>query len=224
MRRILLPLLTTLAVVSLATALGVWQVHRLEWKRGVLNRIAAAEQAPAVPLSDDPRQFQKVVVQGLLDASAAVAYLDDVRDDSRGNPVMGTHLVEPLLRAGHRPLLVDLGWERYPPSPRTGAARIAGYVRAPEHPNWLSARDDPHGRRFYTLDPNRIGAAVGLPSVAPFTLIALGPPGTYHGLPDPAHTLPRPQNNHLQYAITWFSLALAASVMFLAWLRTVVGR
>jgi surfeit locus 1 family protein len=37
--------------------------------------------------------------------------------------------------------------------------------------------------------------------------------------PEPAETLPRPPNNHLEYAITWFSLALALAVMFAIWVR-----
>ena len=42
-------------------------------------------------------------------------------------------------------------------------------------PGWFSATDDPAARQFYTLDPAAIGAALGLPRVAPFILVALGP-------------------------------------------------
>ena len=79
-----------------------------------------------------------------------------------------------------------------------------GYVRPPEHPRWFGATDDPAARRFFALDPAAIGAALGLAEVAPFTLVALGPAG---GVPEPAQALPRPPNDHLGYAITWFGLA-----------------
>lgn len=215
MRRLVLPLLVTLCLVCLTGGLGVWQLHRLAWKRGILARIDAAEQAPAIPLPPMPRAFEKVVVQGRLDPRFVAAYEDDVRDDAPGNAVMGTHLLEPLLRARQPPLLVDLGWVRYPPVPVGGIVTITGYIRPAEHPNWLSARDDPHGRRFYTLDPAAIAAGLGLPAPLPYTLVALGPPG----IPDPARSLPRPPNDHLQYALTWFSLSLVAIVMFLLWAR-----
>lgn len=220
MRRLFVPLLTTLFLVCLTSGLGIWQVHRLAWKRGILARIDAAEQAPAIPLPAAPSPFQKVVVRGQLDPRGAVSYEDDVRDDAGGNAVMGTQLVEPLLRPGQTPILVDLGWMKYPPAPRAGEVTITGYVRAPEHPGWLSAPDDPRGRRFYTLDPSRIAAGIGLPAVAPYTLVALGPSGS----PDPAHSLPRPPNDHLQYAITWFSLSLVAVLMFLVWARGALRR
>ncbi len=222
MRRLVVPLLSTLSLVCLTTGLGIWQVHRLSWKRAILARIDAAEQAPAIPLPERPTPFEKVTVSGRLDPSHAVAYADDVRDDASGRVVMGTYLVEPLLRDGMPPLLVDLGWVPYPPSPVAGPASLTGYVRAADHPGWLSARDDPRSRRFYTLDPERIARGIGLPAPAPYSLVVLGAAGT----PDPQRSLPRPPNDHLHYAITWFSLSVVAVVMFAVWLRGVraVGR
>nr|WP_321983655.1 SURF1 family protein [uncultured Lichenicoccus sp.] len=215
MRRLLVPLVCTLLLVSLTTSLGIWQVHRLAWKQHLLAQIATAERSPPVPLPPHPTPFQKIVVSGTLDASRAVAYADDVRDDEHGNAVMGTHLVEPLMRPGQPPLLVDLGWEPYPPKPRDGSATVTGFIRPAERPTWLSATDDPGHRRFYTLDPARIAASLGLPAPSPYTLVALGPPAT----PDPQRNLPRPPNDHLQYAITWFSLSLVGIVMFGVWAR-----
>ncbi len=96
---------------------------------------------------------------------------------------------------------------------------VEGYVRPPDTPGLFSARDDPAARRFYTLNPAAIGAALGLQRVARFTLVALGDPrpGVY---PDPARHLPRPANNHLVYAITWFGLAASLAAVFATWART----
>jgi surfeit locus 1 family protein len=58
-----------------------------------------------------------------------------------------------------------------------------------------------------------IGAALGLPGTAPYALVLLGPAGR---LPEPAQTLPRPRNNHLGYAITWYGLALSLIGVFAA--------
>ncbi len=82
---------------------------------------------------------------------------------------------------------------------------MTGYVRDPDRAGLFRRPTTSRRRRFYTLDPAAIGRALGLREVAPFTLIAMGPAG---GVPDPAQTLPRPPNNHLDYALTWFGLAL----------------
>jgi surfeit locus 1 family protein len=48
--------------------------------------------------------------------------------------------------------------------------------------------------------------------------VALGPTPP-NGYPDPAKHLPRPPNNHLSYAITWYGLAAALVVIFVVWAR-----
>jgi surfeit locus 1 family protein len=54
--------------------------------------------------------------------------------------------------------------------------------------------------------------------VAPFTLVALGraEPGVY---PMPGEHLPHPPNNHLEYALTWFGLAIVVVFEFGFWAR-----
>ena len=48
----------------------------------------------------------------------------------------------------------------------------------------------------------------------------MGPPAAGAGsAPIPAEHLPRPPNNHLQYAITWYGLAVALLVIFIVWAR-----
>ena len=85
----------------------------------------------------------------------------------------------------------------------------------------FSATDDPATRQFYTLDPAAIGAALGLPPSRRSSWWRWGPapPERY---PDPARHLPRPPNNHLSYAITWYGLAVALVVIFVLWARKVL--
>lgn len=223
-RRLLVPAISTAFMLPVLLALGTWQVERLYWKRGLLTQIDAAEQRPAVPLPADPTPFAKVVATGHLRRDLAALYGAEVRDERTG-PVLGGQLIEPLERADADPVLVDLGWvpqDRWHDLPNSpDEAHIEGYARPPDHPGWFSATDDTRGRLFYTLDPAAIGAALGLTKVAPFTLVALGttPPAGY---PDPARQLPRPANNHLQYAITWYGFALVLLVIFAIYVRNEV--
>ena len=130
---------------------------------------------------------------------------------------MGAEQLVPLDRASGDTLLVDRGWVPNDDLPRipAGTVTLDGYVRPPEPSNWLSARDNPATRRFYALDPAAIGRALGL-SLAPYTIVALGPPDV---LPIPAAHLPRPPNNHLSYALTWFGFAVILAVIFILWAR-----
>ena len=205
----------TAIALTILVALGIWQLRRLAWKEGLLAQIDAAEAAPAQALDTaTPPLFTKVTAHGILAGAPTALYGVDVQDGH-----LGAQLVERLDRGAAPPLIVVLGWvatDAGRVASVSGPATVTGYVRLPERPNWLSAADDPAGRRFYTLDPRKIGVALNAPDAAPFILVALGKPGAA-GQPVPATALPRPVNNHLNYALTWFGLAAALVAVFGAW-------
>ncbi|MGH7082604.1 MAG: SURF1 family protein [Acetobacteraceae bacterium] len=220
-RDLLLPGFLAALLVAALVGLGVWQLHRLKWKLGILAEIALSESHPGIPLSDHPGPFSKVAVAGRLRLDLSALYGDQVQDTPAG-PVQGGQLIVPLERPVGRPVLVDLGWvplnDERPSSLPAGPTVINGFVQPPSHRGFLSAPDDPAQRRFFTLDPARIGAALGVAEISPFTLIALGKrrPGVY---PIPAEHLPHPPNNHLEYALTWFGLAGVVVLEFTIWAR-----
>jgi surfeit locus 1 family protein len=215
-RRLVVPGTSTLVMLAVLIGLGLWQIQRLHWKLEILDQIDRAEALPAIPLPQNPQDFTKVKIEGHLRDDLAALYGAEGRD-TRDGPQMGGQLIVPLERPGQDAVLVDRGWI---PAARlgqihspTGPITVEGYVRAADHPHMFSATDDPAKHLFYTLHPQIIGAALGLAHVAPFTLVEMGkaPDAVY---PDPARALPRPPNNHLTYAITWFGLAATLVVIF----------
>lgn len=224
LHRLLWPGVMGAIMLMVLLGLGTWQVQRLHWKLAVLAQIARAEAAPAVPLPTEPDPYAKVAVTGHLRNDLAATYAADVRDTPSG-PLLGTYLILPLERQHGDPILVELGWvpeERaHPLADIDDITTVQGYIHPGDKPGWFSATDNPATRQFYTLDPEAIGKALGLQHVAPYVLIALGPPPPEH-YPDPAKHLPRPPNNHLSYAITWYGLAVALVVIFVLWARKVL--
>lgn len=216
MQRLFWPAVSTVAMLALTLSLGIWQLQRLAWKQGLLAEIDRGEQSAAVPLSDNPPAFGRVLVQGRF-LPLVARYGAEVRS-TRAGAAMGAHLLSPMERADGPPVIVDRGWAPldFDPTLPSGPLAIEGYVRPPEPPVRFGATDDPVARRFFSLDPAAIGAALGLTQVMPFTVVMLGPPGTF---PEPAGVLPRPSNDHLFYAITWFSLALVLVVIFAVYVR-----
>lgn len=214
-RRLMTSGLTTAVMLAILLSLGFWQLRRLKWKQGILAEIATAEAAPAVALPAHPTRFEKVAITGQFRPGTAVLYADEVR--TLGPEIIqGAYWLAPLFREGHRPVLVDLGWvpDGWRQSLPTGTVTVTGYIRSPEHRGWFAARDDITGRHFYTLDLGAIAHALGIGPVAPYALVALS--RTPKGAPPLAAThLPRPPNNHLQYALTWFGLAGVLTVTFL---------
>jgi surfeit locus 1 family protein len=213
-----------LAMLGVLVSLGNWQVRRLHWKEGLLVQIARAEAGPAAPLPPEPEPFAKVQVSGHLRADLAASYGAEVRDTPTGT-LLGTQLIEPLERAEGDPILVDRGWvpdkRLQPIAQPEGEVTLEGYVRPSDSPRLFAASDSVAGRRFYTLDAAAIGAAVGLRQVTPFFLVVVGPPPPER-YPDPVRHLPRPPNNHLSYALSWYGMAVALVVIFVLWARKVL--
>jgi surfeit locus 1 family protein len=220
-RKLLIPGLSTFAMLLVLIGLGTWQVYRLHWKEGVLAQIAVAEAAPPAPLPSDPQPYTKVSVSGHFRFDRVAEFGAEVRDTKAG-PTMGFYQIVPLERDGAPPILVDRGWipqkRESPLDDPAGGVTVIGYVRPGDVAQWFSPTDDSAARQFYTLDPKVIGAALGVPNAAPFALVALGPSaeGAY---PAPAQNLPQPPNNHLSYVITWYGLAVALVVIFGVWAR-----
>ena len=72
---------------------------------------------------------------------------------------------------------------------------------------------------WFLRDPASIAVAKGLKEVAPFYVEqeAPAPPG---GLPQPGKLEVRLRNEHLQYVVTWYGLALVLAVVFAVWARS----
>ncbi len=176
---------------------------------------------PNLPLANLPLAFMKVTVTGRFAPDIVALYGAEGRDTPTG-PTMGARLIVPLLRDGAATVLVDRGWvplkRTKPLDVPTGPTTIEGFIHPGAAASWFSATDDLSGRRFYTLDPARIGATLGVEPVAPFVLVALGGP-TKGQWPAPARDLPKPANNHLVYAITWYGFAVTLLIVFGIWAR-----
>lgn len=214
--RLLIPGLMTLAMLGVLIGLGSWQVSRLLWKTRILSEIAQAEAGPANPLTTTPAPFAKVQVTGRPRPEPTALFGAEVRPTQAGSQ-MGARLIVVLDRADGAPVLLDRGWiaTRQVPPPVPDSLTVVGYVHPGETASLFSATDDLVNRRFYTLDPRAIAAALGAPEALPFVIVALGPAGT----PDPARHLPRPPNNHLIYAVTWYGFAVTLVVIFIVWAR-----
>ncbi len=230
-RRLLWPSVMTAVMLIVLLGLGTWQVKRLLWKQTLLAQIERAESADPIPLAQlearsHATPFIKISVTGQFIPDETALYGADVRDTASG-PTMGAQLIEPLREANGDLILVERGWvplsRPEPLDQPTSEVTVSGYVRFGDTPGWFSAADDPAERRFFTLDPKAIGSAIGHPNIQPFVLVALAAgPGSGQFMdqwPAPARQLPRPPNNHLAYAFTWYGLAVALLAIFGVWVR-----
>ena len=220
------PSLIALPSVLILIALGVWQLQRHEWKAGLIAEREAGMAAPPVELPariDDPQpwSFRHVRVAGTFrhDKELHVAAVS-----RRGNA--GYQIVTPLERPRAPPVLVNRGWvptERKNPETRregqlAGPVAIDGIARLRQVRQGMIPENQPDRNLWFTMDLPAMAAAAGLAEIAP-VYVEAGPapnPGTY---PLGGQTRVSLPNDHLQYALTWFSLAIALAAIYVAYHR-----
>jgi surfeit locus 1 family protein len=144
----------------------------------------------------------------------------------------GYQVLTPLLEPGGRVVFVNRGYipsELKDPAKRalgqiTGTVRVQGLLRLPPagRPNWFLPDNRPDLNYWFWVDLTAMSAADKLGRVAPFYIDADATPNA-GGWPKGGVTRLTLPNNHLQYAITWFSLAVALIVIYVLFHRRNAG-
>jgi surfeit locus 1 family protein len=221
----LIPTLMTLPAVLLMLGLGTWQLERLAWKTALIADRVERTTAPPIPLpstiGDDEYRQVRVAGEFLHEKEMHL-----VAHSQRGN--VGFQVITPLRLEGGGHLLVSRGWvpqDRRDPV-RRAAGQVAGRVeleavlRAAGRHGWLTPDNNPERNVWFTIDVPAMARYAGLDpaAVRPFYVDA-GPAPNPGGYPLGGQTRVNLPNDHLQYAITWYSLGIAFMVIYLVYVR-----
>jgi len=226
---VLVATLLALPMLVVLIGLGVWQLQRLAVKQEIIAFRETAFSAAAVELparagaSPMALAWRRVHVTGRFD-HANEFHLWSLRD---GQP--GYEVLTPLTRTDNAPgqvLLVDRGWvpvnrkdiATRAESAVAGEVKVQGFVRVD-----LDARgpvtpvNSPATNTWYSVDYAAMGRHAGL-YLRELVVVADATP-TPGGLPIGRAELPPIPNRHLEYALTWFSLAGALAVIYVLAVR-----
>jgi surfeit locus 1 family protein len=231
---LVLPALFALVAIALFIGLGTWQVQRKACKEALIENLEQRLSAPPVDLPPpqdwaklDPAkdEFRRVKFSAAFAPGAeALVYTSGsaLRSDVFGT---GYWVFAPAQLAGGGLVVVNRGFvpegRQDPATLEAGVSpnrvELVGVMRWPETRGVFSPNDDPGRNLWFVRDPSAIATAKGWGEVAPFyvELESPQPPG---GLPRPGSLKPNLRNDHLQYAITWYGLALVVVGMFGFWL------
>jgi surfeit locus 1 family protein len=231
------PLIITIGACLLLFSLGVWQVQRLHWKEALLARIEYSFTHDPLPISEylgarAPEEFMRVrfAIGQILPQEYHIAA-------KYYRTKLGYHMVVPVIlqpstaREQSKPVLafVNMGWipaglkhaSREPVYRQLTGREFTGMLRKPRKKIWVLPDNKPGENLWFWYDLNAMQA--GLPKVYaqmrvfPYVIDLLEPEKT--PLPEDAPIPFSPKsihirNDHLSYAVTWFSTGLACLVIF----------
>ena len=229
----------TLAMVALFVSLGVWQLQRRVEKHALIaaltERLAAAPDAlPQVSqwstLTPERDEFRRVSFTATYDSRPdAMVYSSGsaVRDDISGP---GTWAFLPARLPDGETIVINAGFVQNTMQDRAAEDRavaplhadkpvkLTGYIRFPETAGTLTPSENIAKRLWFTRDHVAIAHTLDWGEVAPF-YIDLEAPVPGNGIPKPGALEVHLKDDHLQYAITWFTLAGAVMIAFGVWWR-----
>lgn len=217
--RLITAVLICAACVAFLTHLGFWQLDRLQWKLGLLQKISAEQNVDPKTVKlesfvNDPKAaFKRGTLRGYWAADQTVKVGPRMQDGQ-----VGHWLITPLSLTNRTSVLINRGWiaeDAQTPLPR-GYASVRGSLRESDGGGKPVGGNPKYWHRF---DIAAIAKAQKIDSPASLALFMES-----SNPADPAKTIPAPvvaqlRNAHLQYAIFWFVMAGLAVAMFYFSLR-----
>ncbi len=210
-RRLLIPLAFGLIGAAVLISLGMWQLERLTWKQGVLAEIDARMTAAPVAVpqdaTEDAHQFMPVTATGTI-AADQIHVLASVKGFGPG-----FRIIAALDLADGRRILLDRGF--VVPKAKNAArpavaATITGNLLWPDEMNSNTPPHDIEDNHWFARDIPAMAAHLGAEPVmlvqrtsTEDNLVTTPFPVDSAGIP----------NNHLEYVLTWFGLAIVWLVM-----------
>jgi len=235
--------LFTLTMLAVLLGLGSWQLQRRVEKHALIaalnERLAAAPvalpQASAwstlTPAKDEFRRVRFTATYAKLPDAMVYSSGSAVRDDVSGP---GTWAFLPARLGEGETVAINAGFVQNTMQDRAQQDRavgrlvtgqpvtLSGYLRFPERAGALTPADNRDKRLWFVRDHLAMARALGWgeggKQVAPFYL-DLEAPVPESGIPKPGPLHVRLKDDHMQYAITWFTLAAAVLIAFGVWWR-----
>jgi cytochrome oxidase assembly protein ShyY1 len=229
--------LVTLVMVATLVGLGVWQLQRRVEKHALIaaltERLAAApaplpaqaEWGALTPARDEFRRVRFTATYESKPDAMVYSAGSAVRDDIAGP---GTWAFLPARLADGAVVVVNAGFVPNTMQDRAQQQRavtplldgrpvtLTGYLRFDETAGLFTPDPTLAKRLWFMRDHLGMARVLGWGEVAPF-YVDLEAPVPPSGVPKPGPLSVHLKDDHMQYAITWFGLALVVMAAFGFW-------
>ena len=198
--------------IILFCSLGTWQIHRLQWKLDLISEINnGLNSEPVFYSNKNIKNYQKVKFSGIFDFKKQI-YLYSL--NNKGKP--GYDIITPLKINSNEILLINRGWIQKDQKNnkninKTISNSFEGILKKITKPNPFKPDNDIKNNIWYSLNLEDLENFTGY-KLSNFVLFLQN---NQNILVENKIVSPDLPNNHLKYAITWYSVALSILLYFL---------
>ena len=224
-RPLLWPTLISVPALLVLISLGSWQVQRLAEKTDIIADFSARTSATPQDLPDAnldlaELDFQRISTSGVFRHDREVFLTGRTYE---GNA--GFHVITPFEAQDGKMILVNRGWvsEAYrEPETRqfsmtSGITELNAIIRRPQRKGYFVPENEPDNGFWFTLKPDEIAAFLQADDMITSYYVDAIREGEVITLPIAAEIKINIPNAHLNYALTWYGLALSLIGVYAAY-------
>lgn len=197
-------------MLSILVCLGAWQVLRLQYKNKVIETIKNGSESIDIYSSSQLKhsKFKNITLEGFFVPKKIFYYR--LLDNKPGYEV-----ILPFILEDNKIVLVSLGWsESKTDMPIiTTKQEVAGLLVDLYRGNFINPNNNLQKNEWFSLNKKDIAVYTGF-DIEPYLVILKKPEYLRSGMKVP-FSIDNIPNKHLEYAITWFSLALILTIIFI---------
>ena len=191
-------------------SLGIWQLYRLEWKLNIISEINKAISSEPIQFNlNNIKNFQKISFKGKID-NEKIIYLYNLNEE--GEP--GFDIINPI-NIENRNFLINRGWVKMKDKNKaffTNIEDFVGILKEKSKASYFKPENDLANNYWFKLDDKDLTKHTGL--IFSNYIIYLTD-SNLTNIPKPKNISANLSNNHLKYALTWFSLAVSIFLIYL---------
>lgn len=221
------PTLFTISALIVLLALGTWQLYRLQWKNNIISEIEYKTSLTPIDLPttiDNMEDFEYRIV------NVSGEFLHDKEVHLFTGPRVhrgksGYNILTPMKRADGSYILVDRGW--VPSTMKNsndrfveGEVTIEGMIHKGEHKGRFTMDNNLKDNIWFWIDIDRIKRETGLELPNYYIRAVRHADDAWEPIvPIAGDIVVKRRNDHLQYAITWYSFAIILLVIYFLYHR-----
>ena len=204
--------------ITIFCALGTWQLYRLQWKLELISEITSGLHSSPIEYSNSiNKNYQRVNAVGKFDFDKQI-YLYSLNNS--GKP--GYDVITPFRTNKNENILINRGWinKELKDNPSINLEpkleqNIVGLLREIYKPNIFKPDNDLKNNIWFSINLKDLKEATG----EQFNEFVIFLEDNQVKIPLPKKISIDVPNNHLKYAITWYSISISIIFYYLYFRR-----